>query len=161
MQSTGFGEERSPPCITNSQPPSPRSRRPRPNYDGLIYRDEHPFNLRFTGRRTTGGGVDSVVSFCEGAAAWSSSTGSDSDGAGTGSEDAASVVPTALASFGMSASYSILMRAMKGKLVSITKEGTVGRTIAWLIDSSRSSLEIKTPSSSLTPDSEALGSGVA
>ena len=42
-----------------------------------------------------------------------------------------------------------------------TKEVAWVRTTAWLMDSSKSSLETTTPSSSLTPDSAELGSGVA
>jgi len=51
-----------------------------------------------------------VASSFEGAAAWSSVTGSGFDGAGAGSEDVASVVSTALASFGASASYGTSIR---------------------------------------------------
>jgi len=68
-----------------------------------------PTSLKFEVRRTTGG-VDSVVSSFKGVAAWLSFASSDSDGARAGSEDVASVVSTALASFGASASYSTLIR---------------------------------------------------
>ena len=60
-----------------------------------------PISPRFDVRRTAGGGVDSVVSFFGGTAAWLSFTGSDSNGAGEGSGSAV------LASFGASASYKI------------------------------------------------------
>ena len=73
-----------------------------------MYRDEHPVNLKFEARRTAGGGVDSVLSSFGGAA--TSFTASDSDGAGAGSDDVASVVSAALASFGTSASYRVLPR---------------------------------------------------
>ena len=65
-------------------------------------------NPEFKAGRTTGGGVDSVVSSFEGAATLSSNTGSGSDEAGS---DGASAVSTPSASFGMSASYSMLARA--------------------------------------------------
>lgn len=57
-------------------------------------------DIRSEVRRTAGGGVDSVLSSCEGRAA------SLSAEVGTGSGDVTSVVSTALASFGTSASYS-------------------------------------------------------
>ena len=61
--------------------------------------------FKFETRRTAGGGAVSVVSSFEGVGTWLSVTGSDSDGAGVGSEDVASVVSTALTSLGTSASY--------------------------------------------------------
>ena len=65
-------------------------------------------NPKFKAGRTTGGGADSVVSSFEGVATLSSDTGSDSDEVGS---DGVSAVSTPSASFGMSASYSMLARA--------------------------------------------------
>ena len=62
-------------------------------------------------RHTTGGGVDPTIDSFEGTAPASLSfTGFDSDGVEAGSEEAASVVSTPLASFGISASYNALIR---------------------------------------------------
>ena len=47
-----------------------------------------------------------MVSSFEGVGTWLAVTGSDSDGAGAGSEEVASVVSTGLTSFGTSASYA-------------------------------------------------------
>ena len=73
-------------------------------------------NCKSEERHTTGGGVDSAVASFEGTASVSLSfTGSDSDGVEADSGDVASVVSTALAAFGISASYSALMRTVEGE----------------------------------------------
>lgn len=64
-------------------------------------------------RHTVGEREDSVVSSFEGAAAWLSTTGSDSGEVEAGSEDVASVTSAALASFGTSASYKRSVRTTR------------------------------------------------
>ena len=105
--------------------------------------------------RTTGGGLGSVIS--------SSFIGSDSDWVGAGSGDVASVVSTAFASFGTSASYDALRRGSRKATheLGIDHREAWVHTTALLMDSSNSSLEITTPSSSLITDSDSFDSEAA